>query len=118
MIETTNPSLYQVAQPSIPHYVVDRGLDVVNPLHHIPFVGQLYRAISGDEISPEASFTGGFLYGGPLGALGATASLIIGGALGDWSEKTDTSAAFHTNAGGDTPRYPRIDMTDPWRFND
>ncbi len=97
-------------------------IDTVNPLHHIPIIGQLYRTISGDEISPQSSFAGGFLFGGPLGALGATASLIIGGVIGDMSGNNDTvQTAFNAhsakNLGGDAPRHPRIDISDPWRFN-
>ncbi len=55
----------------------DEFLDIVNPLHHIPIVGTIYRAITGDEISPSASIFGGFLFGGPLGFVTAIASAIF-----------------------------------------
>jgi hypothetical protein len=55
----------------------DEFLDVVNPLHHIPIVGTIYRAITGDEISSSASIFGGFLFGGPLGFVTAIASAIF-----------------------------------------
>jgi len=29
-------------------------LDIINPLHHIPLIGGIYRAISGDAIAPTA----------------------------------------------------------------
>ena len=34
-------------------------LDVINPLQHIPVVSTIYRAITGDEISPGARVAGG-----------------------------------------------------------
>lgn len=43
-------------------------LDVINPLHHIPLVGALYREITGDEIDPGSRIAGGTLFGGPIGA--------------------------------------------------
>lgn len=46
-------------------------IDVINPLHHLPGVSQLYRAAVNDQISEEASYTGkalyGFALGGPIG---------------------------------------------------
>lgn len=42
-------------------------VDAVNPLHHIPIVGQIYRHISGDELSPASRVAGGSLYFGPIG---------------------------------------------------
>lgn len=46
-------------------------LDVVNPLHHLPIIGTIYRAITGDEISLGARLLGSGLFGGPLGFLAA-----------------------------------------------
>lgn len=40
-------------------------LDVINPLQHIPMVSSIYRAVTGDEISPGARVAGGALYGAP-----------------------------------------------------
>ncbi|HEV7371081.1 MAG TPA: hypothetical protein VGO20_18420, partial [Arenibaculum sp.] len=42
-------------------------LDVINPLQHIPVVGTIYRALTGDEISTPARVAGGTLYGGVVG---------------------------------------------------
>src|SRR3546814_6236130 len=39
-------------------------LDIINPLQHIPLVSTLYRAITGDEISPHARILGATLFGG------------------------------------------------------
>jgi hypothetical protein len=57
-------------------------LDVINPLQHIPIVGTIYRALTGDEISPPASIFGGFLFGGPLGFVLAIANAIFEEASG------------------------------------
>lgn len=52
-------------------------LDIVNPLHHLPVVGGLYRKLTGDDISPVARIAGGGLYGGPVGAAVALANAAI-----------------------------------------
>lgn len=49
-------------------------LDVINPLQHIPVVSSIYRAITGDTISPTANVMGSALFGGPVGALAAAAT--------------------------------------------
>ena len=43
-------------------------IDVVNPLHHIPMVGPLYRDITGDVIDLLPRITGSTLFFGPIGA--------------------------------------------------
>ena len=47
------------------------AIDVLNPLQHIPGVGHLYRAVTGDEISPLARLAGGGLIAGPVGIAAA-----------------------------------------------
>jgi hypothetical protein len=42
-------------------------IDALNPLQHIPIVGTLYRAITGDEIGNVPRVVGDTLFGGPLG---------------------------------------------------
>jgi hypothetical protein len=44
-------------------------LDIINPLHHIPIVGDIYRKLTGDDIKPAFQIAGGALFGGPLGAV-------------------------------------------------
>lgn len=46
-------------------------LDIINPLQHIPVVSTIYRAITGDEIGHGPRAIGGFLFGGPAGAIAA-----------------------------------------------
>lgn len=48
-------------------------LDVVNPLQHIPVIGTIYRAISGEKIGTLERIAGDALYGGVWGAISAAA---------------------------------------------
>ena len=57
-------------------------LDVLNPLHHIPLLGNVYRKISGDTIAPAARIGGGALFGGPLGAAVAAATVVAASIMG------------------------------------
>ncbi len=51
--------------------------DMVNPLHHIPIVGHLYRNITGDEIRPISQIIGGAVFGGGLGAASSLVNVIV-----------------------------------------
>jgi hypothetical protein len=53
---------------TITHDQFVRGL---NPLHHLPVVGMIYRAVTGETIPAPMRVLGAGLIGGPLGALGA-----------------------------------------------
>jgi hypothetical protein len=57
-------------------------LDFINPLHHIPVVSTVYRALTGDTISPAARLAGGALFGGPIGFVSSLANLVIEDATG------------------------------------
>lgn len=46
-------------------------VDVINPLQHIPVVGNLYREATGDKIGVGARLAGGALFGGPIGLAAA-----------------------------------------------
>ena len=52
-------------------------LDIVNPLQHIPVVGTLYRAITGDTIKTFPKIAGDTLYGGVEGFVGSMADTIF-----------------------------------------
>lgn len=52
-------------------------LDIINPLQHIPIISTLYREITGDTIGQPARVMGGFLYGGPLGGMGAVVNVMV-----------------------------------------
>lgn len=51
-------------------------VDIINPLQHLPVVSTVYRALTGDEISPGARLAGGTLYGGPIGLASAVANNV------------------------------------------
>ena len=57
-------------------------IDLINPLHHLPVIGPLYREITGDEIKPAAQILGGFLYGGPVGLVASVSHAIAEEATG------------------------------------
>ena len=57
-------------------------LDIVNPLQHLPVVGTIYRALTGDELSDGARLAGRALFGGPIGLVAAMANLGVREALG------------------------------------
>lgn len=52
-------------------------LSIINPLQHLPVVGTLYRAITGDTIKPAQKVIGGILFGGPVGLLSSAFNAII-----------------------------------------
>ena len=52
-------------------------VDMINPLQHIPVVGTIYRALSGDQIKPISQIIGGAAFGGPLGAVGGIANALV-----------------------------------------
>jgi hypothetical protein len=53
---------------------VVRGL---NPLHHIPFVSQVYEAVTGEQGSSVGKLIGGAVLGGPIGFLASLASVVF-----------------------------------------
>ena len=48
-------------------------LSIINPLQHIPIIGTLYRAITGDTIGTPERIAGDTLYGGLWGAVSSIA---------------------------------------------
>jgi hypothetical protein len=109
------PLPLQPAQPSLG----ERIIDVINPLHHIPFVNHLYRGVTHDEITPDARFAGGFLFGGPLGALGAAASMIASGLVNEvrGGDEATTQTAFAGQTSFVEPRPSRAHFGGAWDFN-
>lgn len=102
----------QSQSPDLAHRVID----TINPLQHIPFVGFLYREITGDAITPDARFAGSMLYGGPIGALGAVAGMIAGGALSALTGNETIKSAFGVDA--KAQETPHVRIIDPWKFNE
>ena len=52
-------------------------LQGLNPLHHLPGVGIIYRAATGAEIHPTMRVLGGALFGGPIGMMAAAAGAAL-----------------------------------------
>lgn len=52
-------------------------LDILNPLHHIPGISSVYRAVTGDKIAPGPQLAGDLLYGGPAALLSAGARALF-----------------------------------------
>jgi hypothetical protein len=52
-------------------------LDLVNPLHHIPVVGTIYRALTGDQIGNLPRLVGSLALGGPIGLVGGMVSVAV-----------------------------------------
>lgn len=58
-------------------------VDMVNPLHHIPVVGGLYRDLTGDEIKPISQIVGGAVFGGPIGAASGVVNVALEAETGE-----------------------------------
>ena len=63
-------------------------LDVINPLQHLPVVGTIYRAITGEQIGPIEKIAGDGLYGGIIGAATAAADVAFEAITGKSAEDT------------------------------
>ncbi|MFA6279480.1 MAG: hypothetical protein WC612_01625 [Bdellovibrionales bacterium] len=66
---------------------LDDLVDLLNPLQHIPIVGTIYRAVTGDTIKPDVQVVGSILFGL------ATGSVLVSAASGI------ASAIFEQNTG-------------------
>ena len=63
-------------------------LDVINPLQHLPIIGTIYRAITGDKMGPVEKIAGDTLYGGMWGAIASIADVAFEGITGKSFEDT------------------------------
>jgi hypothetical protein len=52
-------------------------LDIINPLHHIPIIGNIYRAVTGDEIKAPTRILGGGIFGGIIGAVAGLVNAVL-----------------------------------------
>ncbi len=52
-------------------------VDVINPMQHLPIIGNIYREITGDGIQPIARIAGGAIFGGIIGAASSIANVIV-----------------------------------------
>jgi hypothetical protein len=73
------------APPNIPAEALtfDDLLDFINPLHHLPIIGTLYREFTGDQIKPAMQVAGGSLFGGPTGVMSSIFQVLFEQVAGD-----------------------------------
>jgi hypothetical protein len=63
-------------------------LDVINPLQHLPVIGTIYRAITGEHIGTVEKIAGDTLYGGMWGAIASVADVAFESITGKSFEDT------------------------------
>ncbi len=84
-------------------------LDIINPLHHLPVVSTIYRAITGDQISTGSRFFGGILFGGLGGAISAgVAALFEEASGGDLGQHLAELVDDITGGGTDRDGAPNV----------
>lgn len=100
-LQSHDPTTLAANQPGAPSTFAPLGgdglsfrdiLDIVNPLHHIPIIGSLYRKLTGDTIDPAMRVAGGALFGGPIGAAVSAVAVAF-----------DESRRDPVSEGGDEP---------------
>ena len=52
-------------------------LSALNPVQHLPIIGRIYRAETGDDIPAPLKILGAGIFGGPLGILGAALTEMV-----------------------------------------
>ena len=72
-------------------------IDLINPLHHIPVVGRIYRSITNDQIAPAIRIAGATLFGGPIGAAFAAAGIAMDKTSDFFSKKSDYGNMANVN---------------------
>jgi hypothetical protein len=77
-------------------------LDIVNPLQHLPVIGTLYRAITGEHIGTFEKIAGDTLYGGFWGAVSSLADTAFEKITG--KDFGDTILGLLTSSHGDAPK--------------
>ena len=79
IFDPPSPAVAQGASAAPASSVDDSGfsfhdlLSIINPLQHLPVIGTLYRAITGDTIKTPEKIAGDALYGGLWGAVASVA---------------------------------------------
>jgi hypothetical protein len=79
---------------------LDHVWNVINPLQHLPVVGTVYRAATGEHIGTMDKIAGDTLYGGVWGAISSVADAAFEGLTGKSAEET-VLALFKSD---DTPK--------------
>ena len=76
-------------------------LSIINPLQHLPSIGSLYRAITGDTIGTPERIAGDTLYGGFWGAVSSIADSAFAAVTG--KDFGDTVLALFTGSHASAP---------------
>ncbi|HWY62776.1 MAG TPA: hypothetical protein VNW15_12820 [Rhizomicrobium sp.] len=76
-------------------------LSIINPLQHVPVIGTLYRALTGDTIGTPEKIAGDTLYGGLWGALASIADTAFEAITG--KNVGDTVLALFSGKHSDPP---------------
>jgi hypothetical protein len=84
-------------------------LEVINPLQHLPIIGTIYRAITGDKMGPVEKIAGDTLYGGMWGAITSIADVAFEGITGKSFE--DTALALFKGDGRSRVASTRVAAT-------
>lgn len=92
----TNPSAPQAQSQQ--EFGFGDLLDMINPLHHIPILGTVYRELSGDQIRPVSRLIGGGVFGGVAGVASGLVNIIAEEETG----RDLTENALHLVAGGES----------------
>jgi hypothetical protein len=83
------PTTDDTSQPAEQHEsFFHHLLDVVNPLQHLPIIGTIYRAITGEKLDAVEKIAGDTLYGGLWGAVSSIADVAFEGLTGKSFEDT------------------------------
>lgn len=61
----------------------DDLVDAINPLHHVPLVGPIYRETTDDDLAALPRLVGGFLFGGVIGVAFAAVNAVVDLTTGD-----------------------------------
>jgi hypothetical protein len=76
-------------------------LSIINPLQHLPVIGTLYRALTGDTIGTPEKIAGDTLYGGLWGAVASIADTAFAAVTG--KDVGDTILAMFTGGSHKSP---------------
>ena len=71
------PPVRADAAPHPAQVSFDQVLSAMNPLQHVPVIGRIYRAATGDDIPAPLKIAGAGIFGGPLGMIGAAVGELL-----------------------------------------
>lgn len=94
------PALPEATEPQPITFTFAEVVAALNPLHHLPVVGTIYRAATGETIPPVLRVIGGGIFGGPLGMLSAAVMAAID-EFRSMPDRPDYAASISTERMGD-----------------